>query len=671
LREKHNLSDLQEVSMPSKNIIPFGAWRSPISAAKVASVGTGSGGLMGDVLHDKGFVYWIGPRPKEGGRSVLMLRSPDGLISDAIPPAFNARTRAHGYGGGAYCIHEGIIYFSNFDDQRVYRLSPGKDPVPITPSQTEAAAAYFADGSVTPNGQSVICVREEEAPGGTINTIVSIPTDRSSPPKSIIEGGDFYSNPRINVDGSRLAWLTWDHPRMPWDGTTLVVGDLYPDGSVKDLTPIAGGLNESIFQPEWGPDGALYFISDRSNWWNLYKWHEGRIHPVGVIEAEIGRPQWNFGFTRYAFLSEKRIACGYTQDGLDYLGIISPNSIQVIRVDSHFTTLRYLASDGGENLWFIGGNFQQAPAVVHMNMNSLETEIVYTNFEHEINPGYISIPSSIQFPTEGGQYANGLYFPPTNMDIQTPQEEKPPLIVMSHGGPTSMAKPYLQLEIQYWTSRGFAVVDVNYRGSSGYGRMYREALKSQWGVVDAQDCVHAAGYLVDQGQVDGNRLIIRGGSAGGWSTLCALTFHDVFHAGSSYYGVSDALALSEVTHKFEEYYLDSLIGRLPDTIDLYKERSPIHHVHRLSCPVIVFHGSEDKVVPLSQAETIVEALADNKLAYAYLSFEGEGHGFRQAATIERWMEAELYFYSKVFGFAITDIVSPVKIQNLSIPDGPK
>jgi dipeptidyl aminopeptidase/acylaminoacyl peptidase len=654
--------------MPTKKTIPYGTWNSPISASAVASIGTGSGGLMSDVQYDNGSVYWIEPRPREGGRNVLMQKSPDGSICEAIPTSFNVRTRAHGYGGGSYCIHNGTIFFSNFDDQRIYRLSPHENPVPITPATSGDSPSYFADGEVTSDGRFLICVREEMSQSRTINTIVSIPTDGSSPPITIIEGDDFYSNPRINADGNRLVWLTWDHPRMPWDGTTLIVGDLQPEGSIGHTTPIAGGKDESIFQPEWGPDGALYFVSDRSNWWNLYKWHEGRIEPVGIIEAEIGRPQWNFGFSRYAFLAEGRIACGYTKDGFEHLGLIEHDSTKVRPVESPFTTVRYLASDEGEKLWFIGGYFGQAPAVICMNLNSFEIEVVYTNFEHKIDPGYISTPSPIQFPSKGGQISHGLYFAPTNKVVSAPQEEKPPLIVMSHGGPTSMARPYLQLEIQFWTSRGIAVIDVNYRGSTGYGREYREALKGQWGIVDAEDCVHAARYLVDQGYVDGSRLIIRGGSAGGWSTLCALTFHDLFQAGSSYYGVSDALALSKITHKFEEHYLDSLIGPLPDAVDVYRERSPINHVHRLSCPVIVFQGLDDKVVPPSQADEIVDALAANELPHAYISFEGEGHGFRQATTIERWLEAELYFYSRIFGFELSDKVPPVHIENLTIHD---
>jgi dipeptidyl aminopeptidase/acylaminoacyl peptidase len=652
--------------MPAKNTIGFRAWNSPISASKVASIGTGSGGLMSDVMHDHGSVYWIEPRPREGGRKVLMQRTPKGLIVEAIPSGFNARTRAHGYGGGSYCIHDGTIYFSNFDDQRIYRLTTGEDPVPITPATEGDSSFYFADGVFTPDGRFLICIREEKTRGGTINTIVSIPTDGSSPPKTLVEGDDFYSNPRISSDGTRLVWLTWDHPRMPWDGTTLMVGDLLPDGSIKNATTIAGSKDESIFQPEWGLDGTLYFISDRSNWWNLYKWQEDHIEPVGIIEAEIGRPQWNFGFSRYAFLAEQRIVCGYTKDGLEHLGLIEPDSTQVKPVDSPFTTVRYLASDGGENLWFIGGHFGQAPSVVYMDLKSFETEIVYTNFELEIDPGYISIPSPIQFPSEGGQISHGLFFPPTNKDVSVSHAETPPLIVMSHGGPTSMARPYLQLEIQYWTSRGIAVIDVNYRGSTGYGRVYREALKGQWGIADAEDCVHAARYLVDQGLVDGSRLIIRGGSAGGWTTLRALTLYDVFQAGSSYYGVSDALALSKITHKFEEHYLDSLIGRLPEAIDIYRERSPINHIHQLSCPVIVFQGLDDKVVPPSQAEEIVDALSANGLAHAYISFEGEGHGFRQATTIKRWLEAELYFYSRIFGFELSDRVPPVQIEYLTI-----
>ena len=647
--------------MTPRKIASFGSWCSPITAASVATAGKSA---MEIHLSDD-HLYWLEMRPHEGGRYVIMRTSLNGSAVDATPSGFNIRTRVHEYGGGSYFVHGSTIFFSNFTDQRMYRLDPGQPPRPITPEPEIPAGLRYADGQVTPNGRLIICVHERhQADREPTNELVSLPTDGSAPPRTIIGGGDFYASPRLSPDGKKLAWLTWDHPQMPWDGTELWVGTLLPNGSIDDPHKIAGGPQESIFQPEWSPDGTLHFISDRSQWWNLYREQEGEVIPLAPIQADLGVPQWQFGYSRYAFLSSGRIVCVYDQQGLNHLGLIDPVSGNLKPIETEFTAIFGVRSGGKDELYCLAGNFLQPPSIVRIDAGTGEAKVIYTTIEEVVDPGYISIPQAIEFPTEGGLTAHALFYPPTNCDYRGPPDELPPLLVLSHGGPTGAARSYMQLSIHYWTSRGFAVVDVNYGGSTGYGRDYRRRLNGQWGIVDTVDCINAARHLTDQGEIDGQRLMIRGGSAGGYTTLCALTFHDLFSAGASYYGVADVEALTIDTHKFESRYLDNLIGPYPEMKDLYHERSPIHFSDRLSCPVILFQGLEDIVVPPSQAEQMIEALKAKGLPYAYLAFEGEQHGFRKAENIQRCLEAELYFYSQVFGFDLADPVEPVQIENL-------
>ena len=647
--------------MIPRKIAPFGSWRSPITAASVAAAGKST---MEIHLSDD-HLYWLEMRPHEGGRYVVMRDSLNGSAVDVTPSGFNIRTRVHEYGGGSYIVHGSTIYFSNFTDQRLYRLDPDRPPRPITPEPEIPAGLRYADGQVTPNGRRIICVHERHQEGSeAINELVALPTDGSAPPRTIVGGGDFYASPRLSPDGKYLAWLTWDHPQMPWDGTELWMGELLPDGSIDNPRKIAGGPQESIFQPEWSPDGILHFISDRSRWWNLYREQEGKVTPLAPIEADLGVPQWQFGYSRYAFLSDGRIACVYDQEGLNHLGLIDPANSNLKPVKTEFTAFFYVRNGVKDELYCVAGNFQQPLSIVRIDAGTGEAKVIYTTVEKVVDPGYISIPQAIEFPTEGDLIAYALFYPPTNCDHTGLPDELPPLLVLSHGGPTGAARSYMQLSIHYWTSRGFAVVDVNYGGSTGYGRGYRQRLNGQWGVVDTVDCINAARYLADQGDVDDQRLMIRGGSAGGYTTLCALTYHDLFSAGASYYGVADVEALIIDTHKFESRYGDSMIGPYPEMKELYHARSPIHFTDQLSCPVILFQGLEDIVVPPLQAELMVEALKAKGLPYAYLAFEGEQHGFRKAENIQRCLEAELYFYAQVFGFDLADPVEPVQIENL-------
>jgi dipeptidyl aminopeptidase/acylaminoacyl peptidase len=626
------------------------------------------------VVLDGNDIYWLESRPAEGGRYVIIKwTSPptrslpvygegQGVSSDVIPTPFYARTTVHEYGGGDFCVHNGTVYFSNFKDQRLYAHKPGAAPQPITPEK----ALRYADAVFDVHRNRLICVREDHTVAGreAVNTLVSLHLDGNPDDGTVlVSGNDFYSSPRLSPDGKRLAWLTWNHPNMPWDGTELWIADCKEDGSLTSAQRVAGGPNESIFQPEWSPDNTLYFISDRTGWWNLYRWRDEQIEALTDTKAEFGQPQWGFGMSTYAFLSEREIVCTYNQWGIWHLALLDTTTKKLKKIETPYTEIGYVRAGPGYVV-FRGGLPTEALSIIRFDPATQKFEVLRRSSDLQIDKEYLSPAQPIEFPTENGRTAHAFFYPPQNKDFQAPPSEKPPLLVFSHGGPTSATTSTLKLEIQYWTSRGFAVVDVNYGGSTGYGRAYRERLKGQWGVVDVDDCANAARYLTEQGLAESARAAIRGGSAGGYTTLCALTFRKLFKAGASYFGVSDLEALDKETHKFESRYNRSLIGPYPERRDLYYERSPIHFADRISCPLIFFQGLEDKVVLPNQSEMMVEALRRKGLPVAYLPFEGEQHGFRKAETIKRSLEAELYFYSKVFGFQIADSVEPVKIENL-------
>jgi dipeptidyl aminopeptidase/acylaminoacyl peptidase len=637
-------------------VSPYGSWKSPITADLVA------GGEIGleQIRIDGEDIYWIERRAQEGGRKVIVRRSRDGKTTDITPAGFNARTRIHEYGGGDYAVSNGTIVFSNFTDQRLYLQDLDSELKPLTPG----SGLRYSDGQIDRRRNVFYCVREDHSgPGEAVNSIVRVALNGGDAGQIVVSENDFYSSPRLSPDGSQLAWLTWNHPNMPWNGTELWVGKLDDGGSVTEKEYIAGGVDESIFQPEWSPDGVLYFVSDRTGWWNLYRLKESKVEPLCPLDAEFGQPQWVFGTRLFSFVSEKQIVCTYTKDGSDYLATLDTATGALGTIEVPFTTISQVQT-AGDRVLFIGASSTDTTSIVSLELTTKRFEVLQRSREATVDAGYISAPRAIEFPTEGGLIAHGNFYPPQNQDYTAPENEKPPLLVMSHGGPTSSSSASLKYSIQYWTSRGIAVLDVNYGGSSGYGRAYRERLNGQWGIVDVDDCVNGARYLAAQDEVDDNRLAIRGGSAGGYTTLCALTFRDVFKAGASHYGISDLETLAKDTHKFESRYLDGLIGPYPEHRDLYIARSPIHFTDRLSCPMILFQGLEDKVVPPNQAEKMVEAVRAKKLPVAYLTFEGEQHGFRKAENIKRVLEAELYFYSKVFGFELAEPVEPVHIENL-------
>ncbi len=496
------------------------------------------------------------------------------------------------------------------------------------------------------------------------NFLASLDLKGEAEAKVISSGNDFYSSPRLSSDGSLLAWLTWNHPNMPWDGTELWQGEVKKDGTLGQAERIAGGIGESIYQPEFSPAGILHFISDRTGWWNLYRLVDGHIDTLCELEAEFGRPQWLLGTSTYAFESEGAIICSYTQGGAWHLATLDLDTLKLETIETPYTEIQWHLRAAPGRVVFGAGSPIQPLSIVQLALETGELEILRRSSNVAVEQDYISIPESLEFPTEQGLKAHAMYYRPKSRDFVGPPTERPPLLVMSHGGPTSAAHNSLDFVIQYWTSRGFAVLNVNYGGSTGYGRAYRDRLKGQWGVVDVNDCANGARYLSEVGEVDNKRLVIRGGSAGGYTTLCALTFRDVFRAGASYFGVSDLEALAKETHKFESRYLDGLIGPYPEERDLYRERSPIHHTDRLSCPIIFFQGLEDEVVPPSQAELMVQSLRSKGLPVAYIAFEGEQHGFRRAENIKRALDAELYFYSRIFGFELAEPGEPVPIENL-------
>jgi len=643
--------------MAEPQVAPYGYWKSPITSELIVSetIRLGQIALQGEDT------YWVEMRPVEGGRYVVVRQTPDGRRTDVTPSPFNAWTRVHEYGGGDFVVADGTVYFSNFADQRLYRQDPGGLPRSITPE----TAMRYADGVVDHRRGRMICVREDHAGGGreAVNTLVSLDLAGGQDEGVLVSGNDFYSSPRLSPDGSHLAWLTWNHPNMPWDGTELWVGDVQTDGSLGRTQRVAGGAHESIFQPEWSPDGVLYFVSDRTGWWNLYRRRDGHIEPLIEMEAEFGKPQWVFGMSTYAFESARRIICAYNQQGTWRLASLDAVTCRLQPIEPPYSVIACVRAASGRAVFRAGSRTEPA-SIVQLDLATQHLEVLRRSSGVAIEAGYLSIPQTVEFPTEQGLTAHAFFYPPRNRDYVAPPDEQPPLLVISHGGPTGATSSVLNLSIQYWTSRGIAVLDVNYGGSAGYGRPYRQRLEGQWGVVDVDDCVNGARYLVERGEVDGNRLIIHGGSAGGYTTLCALTFRDLFKAGASYYGVSDLEALARETHKFESRYLDRLIAPYPQGRDLYRERSPIHFADRLSCPVIFFQGLEDKVVPPNQAELMVEALCAKGLPVAYIPFEGEQHGFRRAENIKRALDAELYFYSRVFGFELADPVEPVPIENL-------
>jgi len=636
---------------------PYGGWKSPITTELMTA-----GSIRLDQLAIDGKdIYWLEGRPLEGGRYALMRLAPGLSPVECLPGEFNVRTRVHECGGAAFAVFDEVIYFVNFKDQHLYCRKPGGYLEVLTPGDGRRYADLALDGS----HKRLICVREDHTGGGeAVNTIVTIPVNGGGDGSVLVEGSNFYSNPRLSPDGSRLAWLCWNHPNMPWDGCELWSAEVLVNGKLGKKELVAGGRDESIFQPEWSPEGVLHFVSDRSGWWNLYRKGEPGIEPLYPLEAEFGEPQWALGMRTYAFISGQEILCTYTRDGVWKLARLDVAGKTLATFDETYTEYGDIHTGNGFAI-FKAGSATRPLAILKQDLTTGHTEVLRRAFEPSVDEGYISIPQAVEFPTENGLTAHALFYPPTNKDYTAPGGETPPLIVISHGGPTGSTSTSLQYGLQYWTSRGFAVLDVNYGGSSGYGRAYRMRLNGNWGIVDVDDCCNGARWLAEKGLVDPRRLAIRGGSAGGYTTLAALVFKNVFSAGASHYGVSDLERLATDTHKFESRYLDNLVGPYPGCRDLYLARSPIHHLEELATPLILFQGDEDPVVPPAQSRMMYEAVRARGIPVAYLLFAGEQHGFRKAENIRRCFEAEYYFYSRVYKFELPEPIEPVRIENMN------
>ncbi len=692
-------------------IAPYGSWRSPISADLLVSKTV----RLAEPCLDGEYLYWLESRPWEKGRTVIVRQHLQQLqeqpqeqpqkqpqappqtrksAQDILPLPLNARSRVHEYGGGSYCVADGIVYFVLYDDQRLYRLDTNLNtafarstPEPLTPP----GERRYADLSLDKPRNRLLCVCEDHSEHGEPrNSIVAISLDKldagaldpgtpapsSTLPQTLVQGEDFYSNARVSPDGTRLSWLSWQHPDMPWDNTRCWVAELDTQGRPQRPKCIAGGNNESVFQPQWSPGGELFFVSDRTNWWNIYRWADSGgageqgsdIDAVTNLEAEFATPQWVFGMSTYGFISDDTLIACYTQAGTWNLVRIDTTTNTLTPIETELTHIAGLCcrdTHGGVATW-LGASPTRADAVWYYNPSlptgQQLTEVKTTGVQ--LDPKLVSHPRAIRFPSADQRVSHGFFYPPTNPDFAAADTDRPPLIVLCHGGPTGATESSLNPKTQYWTSRGFAVLDVNYSGSTGYGRHYREQLLGNWGVADVEDVCAGAKFLVDEGLVDGARLAIKGGSAGGYTVLAALTFKQTFKAGASHYGIGDLETLARDTHKFESRYLDKLIGPYPRQRQRYWERSPIHHCDQLNCPVIFFQGLEDKVVPPAQAEAMVNALRGKRIPVAYVPFAGEGHGFRQGESIKRALEGELYFYAKIFGISPTDSIEPLTIDHL-------
>lgn len=640
-----------------KQALPYGSWKSPITSSLIVSDSL----RLGQPRIAGRDIWWSEGRPTQAGKSFLVRWREDGSCADMTDAGVNVKSRANEYGGGDFLVSGDAAWFCNSDDQRLYSLAAGGTPQALT----HGSDARYADALHDIQHARLIAIREDHGSGDKepVNTLVAIWLDDGT--ESILhQGYDFYASPRLSPDGRHLVWLCWNHPNMPWDGTELWQGEIGRDGALLAPQKLAGGLEESVFQPQYSPAGELHFISDRSGWWNLYRLRGGQVEALCPMEAEFGEAQWIFGMATYGFNARSKLVCTYQQGGSSQLAMFDEGTGKLDVLATPFEAISDVQV-GEDFVAFSAGSPTMPKSIVRFDLNTWQWRILQSASKLELEAADLSVPEAITFPTEGGLSAHAFFYRPCNAAYTGPAGMQPPLLVLTHGGPTAMTTATLNLSIQYWTSRGFAVVDVNYGGSSGYGRTYRQRLNGNWGVVDVDDAVNAARYLVERGEADGNCLAIRGSSAGGYTTLSALTFRKVFKAGASYYGIGDLETLATDTHKFEARYLDRLVGPYPAVKARYIERSPIHFTDRLSSPLILFQGLKDKVVPPNQAEAMFDAVKAKGLPVACIYFELEGHGFRQAANIKRALDAELYFYARIFGFTLADPVEPVEIENLA------
>ncbi len=625
-----------------QQVADFGAWSSPITASSVSSSGIS---FSEPQLHD-GNLLWLESRPAEGGRQTIMQQQPNGQITELLPRSFSTHTKVHEYGGGCYAFAGQNIYFVNATDQQIYRLRDGQ-----CSKLTSSPAIRFADLCPDPVRSRLYAVAEDHSQNDEPeNLIVSIDMGKGiAEVTPVARGQDFYASPRVSPDGNKLVCLSWNHPHMPWHTSTLWSADIDNRGRVGEFSMIWGQEGVSLFQPHWSSSGQLHLVADSSGWWNLYRYQDGGLIPLVPMSADFGLPLWQLNMRTYGTLEKDELLATARNGKACHLFSITQKNVTPI---SHsFSAISQLWSSGREAA-FVAHYPNRPSAIVRMNCDTGDfRQVTSSESSQPLHTDYISTARSISFPTANGSLVHGYFYPPRNPRFKAPTNKKPPLIVSVHGGPTSAVDASFDPKIQFWTSRGFAVIEVNYRGSSSYGRAYRESLKGEWGIADVEDCVAAANYLVERGEVDSNQLCIRGSSAGGYTTLAALTFYDTFKVGAVYYGIGDLEALAKETHKFESRYLDYLVGPWPESAALYAARSPIHHTHRLSVPTIFMQGKIDRVVPKEQAEAMVKVLTEKGIAVDYVSFPNEGHGFVSGDSIRTAIESEMAFYAKVLGFA--------------------
>jgi dipeptidyl aminopeptidase/acylaminoacyl peptidase len=646
------------LSSITHTVAPFGSWDSPFKIEKLTEKVV----FLAEARAIDGARYWLEGHPDEGGRQVLVRREVDGTITRLTPEGFNARSRVHEYGGGAVLVSTELIVVSDFVSGRLHRVVRPGELVPITPERQWRFADMVHDRA----RNRLIAIREDHEPdvverhGEWNNELVAIDLD-SGEVTVLAAGSDFYSSPRLSPDGARLAWVEWHHPNMPWDGTELRLAPFGEDGSLVDPRTIAGSRRDWVSQPRWSPDGILHFAAEPTGWMNLYRYVDGRIEQVADLEAEVVPPDWQFGQAHYGFLPDGAIIGIARSGGRDSL-IRTSRDGEVTPIEVPYTEIGSISVDADRFVVRAAGPASPATVAEIDLQGSVEVLRRATPFVPELED--TSVPQHIEFPTKGDRTAFGNYYPPTNRSFVGPLGELPPLIVTSHGGPTASAFTAFQTGLQLFASRGYAVLDVDYGGSTGYGRDYRKRLEGEWGIVDVDDCVAGAKYLAEHGLVDGKRQAIRGGSASGFTTLAALAFTKQFDAGCTYFGIGDLRAFVKDTHKFESRYLESLVGPWPETKQLYLDRSPALHADQITSPVLVQQGAEDKVVPKEEGERIVDALFERRVPHAYLLYPGEDHGFRSREAIIRSFGAELSFYAQVFGFEPADDVEPVEIQFL-------
>ena len=640
--------------MTTRTTAPYGTWPTPIESRLITTASVSLDELQ---LHSSG-TYWLERRPDEQGRCVIVKHA-NGKNHDLIPTPYSALSRVYEYGGGVYCVASNGLYFVNDRDQNIYFCATGQSPVAVT----RADDCYYADLLLDEPRQRLICVQQRNPPGDAEaeNSLISIDLN-SHAVISLHAGHDFYASPTLSPAGHQLSWLCWNHPDMPWDKTTLWLADIDDSHRLHHIKTIQHAESDqaSLFQPQWSPDNTLYFVSDLSGWWNLYRYQAGAIQPVSHEQLEFGLPQWVFAQSSYAFAGRDTILCAPIDNGVARLALLDTRSGALQTIPTEWNSFASIQAVG-DHYSFIAASPKSFAEVIRFQSNQPQT--LRRACETRLDAGYYAYGQVMQFTGRHGDAVYAIYYAPTNKDVQAPASEKPPLIVLCHGGPTAMADPSLDMRKQYWTSRGFALLDVNYSGSTGFGRAYRERLNGQWGLRDTEDCCDAALHLVERGLADPERLIIKGSSAGGYTVLCALTFHDTFAAGASYYGIGELETLVSDTHKFESRYLDQLVGPYPECKAIYEQRSPINHVEQLSCPVIFFQGTEDKVVPKEQAEKMFTALKNKGIPVAYVPFEGEQHGFRKAETIQRALDTEYAFYVRVFGIPL-EVEVELGIENL-------